>query len=98
MTLLLLLPLLILGLAMDLAAFLLFGADKRRAARGRRRIPERVLLASALLGGSLGALAGMQIFRHKTRHRRFSLGLPLIFLLQTAFLLYLAFQGGFFHG
>lgn len=67
---------------MDLAAFVLFGIDKRRARKHRWRIPERRLFAVALAGGSLGALAGMYVFRHKTRHRLFSWGVPLLFLAQ----------------
>ena len=63
--------------------------DKRRAKKKRWRIPEVTLLASALLGGSIGALAGMYLFRHKTRHLKFKLGLPLIlvFHITIAFLL-----------
>lgn len=94
----LLLPLSVLWLAVNLAAFLLFGADKRRAKRTGRRIPEKTLFAAALMGGSVGAILGMRVFHHKTFHRRFTVGLPLILLLQTALILYLAYQGGFFHG
>lgn len=60
------------------AAFLLMRADKEKARRGDWRIPERTLLGCAVLGGSLGAIAGMRLFRHKTRHAKFYLGLPLI--------------------
>lgn len=68
----------------NLAAFCMFGIDKRRARKRRWRIPERRLLSIALLGGSLGALAGMYVFRHKTRHKVFSIGIPLLFVLQAA--------------
>ena len=71
------------------AAFLLYGADKRRARQGRRRIRERTLLLAALLGGSVGALAGMYHFRHKTRHWQFRLGLPAILLCQLALAVWL---------
>lgn len=67
----------------NLAAFVLFGIDKRRAKRHRWRIPERQLFMAALAGGSLGALAGMYGFRHKTRHRLFAWGVPLLFVLQA---------------
>lgn len=67
----------------DLAAFILFGIDKRRARKHRWRIPEKRLFALALAGGSLGALAGMYVFHHKTRHKLFSWGLPLLFLAQV---------------
>lgn len=57
-------------------------ADKRKAQKNRWRIPERTLLAVAILGGSLGTIAGMHLFRHKTKHLKFSLGLPVILALQ----------------
>ena len=62
----------------NLAAFLLMGIDKFRARRELWRIPEKVLFGSALLGGSVGAIAGMFFFRHKTRHLSFRLGLLLL--------------------
>ena len=68
-------------IAMNLLAFSLMGADKSRARRGDWRIPEKTLFLSALLGGSLGANLGMQIFRHKTKKRAFVLGFPGILLL-----------------
>ena len=67
---------------MNLIAFALYGIDKRRAKQGAWRISEYTLLLVALLGGSLGALLGMRYFRHKTRHRKFRYGIPLILLLQ----------------
>lgn len=70
--------LLIYLLIVNAAAFLLMLTDKRKAIKKAWRIPEATLLAVAAMGGSLGALLGMHIFRHKTRHLRFSIGLPLI--------------------
>ena len=70
--------------AINLAAFLTFGADKRRAKRNAWRVPERTLFLLALLGGSLGAILGMRAFRHKTRHWYFRYGLPAILLAQLA--------------
>ena len=64
------------------AAFALMLADKHRARKKKWRIPEFTLMASALLGGSLGALAGMYTTRHKTRHPKFTIGIPLILALQ----------------
>lgn len=64
------------------AAFLLMLADKQKASRGAWRIPEATLIGFALLGGSLGAIAGMHLFRHKTRHKKFSIGLPVILAVQ----------------
>ena len=74
---------------MNLIAFALYGIDKRRAKQGAWRISEYTLLLAALLGGSLGALLGMRYFRHKTRHRKFRYGVPLILLLQLGLGLYL---------
>ncbi|MBQ3242881.1 MAG: DUF1294 domain-containing protein [Oscillospiraceae bacterium] len=73
----------------NLAAFLLMGIDKSRARRELWRIPEKVLFGSALLGGSIGAIAGMFFFRHKTRHLSFRLGLPVILLLQIVLYVWL---------
>ena len=71
--------------AVNLAAFALMGIDKRRAKRdGARRIPEKTLFLSALLGGSVGAIAGMRTFRHKTKHWYFVWGMPLILIAQIA--------------
>ena len=65
----------------NVLAFFLMGSDKRKAELGRWRIPERTLFLSAILGGGVGAIAGMQLFRHKTKHRSFTIGMPLILLL-----------------
>ncbi len=64
------------------AAFLLMLVDKLKAKKGAWRIPEATLMGAALLGGSIGAIAGMNLFRHKTRHLKFSIGLPIILALQ----------------
>lgn len=72
-------------LLVNLWAFTLMGIDKRRAKqKGARRIRERTLFLSALLGGGLGALLGMWAFRHKTRHWYFVVGIPLIALAEAA--------------
>lgn len=65
------------------AAFLLCGIDKRRARRGVWRISEKTLLLSAALGGSVGFLLGMRCFRHKTKHPRFTIGVPLMLCAQV---------------
>lgn len=62
----------------NFAAFILMASDKRRAKKNRGRIPEAALMFFALIGGCLGALLGMLAFRHKTRHPKFYIGLPLI--------------------
>jgi uncharacterized membrane protein YsdA (DUF1294 family) len=78
----------------NLAAFALMGVDKRRAKRGAWRIPERTLFLPAILGGSPGAILGMQMFRHKTRHRQFMIGMPLILLVQLVIVGLLIWKGG----
>ena len=75
-------------LLVNLAAFVLMGLDKRRARRERWRIPEKTLFLPAVLGGSVGAIAGMYLFRHKTRHWYFRLGLPALLLLQVGLALF----------
>lgn len=82
-------PILIYLAAINLIAFLMMGADKLKAVKGRWRISERALFVSALLGGSLGAIVGMRVFRHKTLHRKFTIGMPLILIAQLALIFYL---------
>lgn len=60
------------------AAFLLMLSDKRKAQKRKWRIPEATLMGTAALGGSIGAMMGMHLFRHKTKHIKFTLGIPLI--------------------
>ena len=69
---------------MNLIGFGLMGVDKQRARRRDWRIPEKVLFGAALLGGSVGAWAGMYLFHHKTRHWYFVVGMPLILAAQLA--------------
>lgn len=70
-------------LIMNALGFGIMLADKRRAIEGRYRIPERTLLAVAVLGGSIGCIFGMYCLRHKTRKPKFRKGLPLIFFMQV---------------
>ncbi len=64
-------------------SFALFGIDKAKAKRRAWRIPERTLILSAVLGGSVGAMIGICTFHHKTRHRKFTIGVPVIFIIQV---------------
>ena len=71
-------------LGINVLAFALMGADKRRARRKEWRISEKALFLSALLGGSVGAILGMRAFHHKTRHWYFKFGMPVILIAQLA--------------
>lgn len=68
----------------NLLTFIVYGADKRRARKGKWRVPEKTLFLLPLLGGSIGALLGMRVFRHKTKHWYFAWGIPAILLAQIA--------------
>lgn len=70
-------------LFMNILGFSLMGADKQKARRHRWRIPEKTLFLTSLLGGSVGTLAGMYFFHHKTRHWYFVAGMPAILILQA---------------
>ena len=69
-------------LIINAAGLLLMLTDKWKARKNRRRIPEATLMTVAALGGSTGVLLGMYLFRHKTLHPKFTLGIPLILALQ----------------
>ena len=71
-------------LAINVVAFFAFGIDKYKAQHNKWRIPESTLLTMAVLGGSIGALAGMKVWRHKTLHNKFRIGIPVIIALQIA--------------
>ena len=77
---------------MNLAGFLSMLIDKRKARKNDWRIRERTLFLLAILGGSIGSLAGMYVFRHKTRHWYFVFGMPVILTLQVALALFLLIQ------
>jgi uncharacterized membrane protein YsdA (DUF1294 family) len=68
-------------LLMSVALFVLMGVDKKRAARNEWRIKERTLFFIALIGGALGGIVGMRVFRHKTKHALFAVGMPLLLML-----------------
>ena len=80
-------------LIVNAVAFLLMLVDKQKARRKLWRIPEATLLMSAVIGGSIGALAGMYTFRHKTKHLKFTLGVPAILIAQIV-LVFLILQYG----
>ena len=76
-------------LIINALAFLLMYVDKRKAQKNLWRIPEKALLGAALIGGSLGAMAGMQIFRHKTQHLKFVIGIPTMLTVHILLLIWL---------
>lgn len=69
-------------LIVNALGFILMLADKQKARRGKWRIPEATLMSVAAVGGSIGSLIGMYTVRHKTRHIKFTLGIPALLLLQ----------------
>jgi uncharacterized membrane protein YsdA (DUF1294 family) len=71
-------------LIVNAVAFLLMLVDKQSARKKLWRIPESTLLLTAAIGGSIGSLAGMYKFRHKTKHLKFTLGIPAILITQIA--------------
>lgn len=73
--------------AINLIGFALMGIDKYKAKKRGFRIPEATLFIVAIIGGSIGSLAGMYTFRHKTRHRSFVYGMPFILFLQIALII-----------
>ena len=73
-------------IGINILTFLIYGVDKWKAQRDRWRIPEDTLIWLAVAGGSVGALLGMNLFRHKAKHRKFFLGIPAILLVQLGLL------------
>ena len=76
-------------LAVNTTSFLLYGIDKYKAKNGRWRISEATLLMMAVIGGSIGAWVGMRLWHHKTMHKKFKYGIPIIIILQVVLAVYL---------
>ena len=74
-------------IGINVLTFLFYGIDKWKARKKKWRIPENTLILLAAVGGSIGALLGMYVFRHKTKHRKFTLGIPAILIVQVVLLL-----------
>jgi uncharacterized membrane protein YsdA (DUF1294 family) len=79
-------------LILNFVTMLVYGIDKFKAKKGKWRIPESTLLLLAVLGGSIGAWLGMRVWRHKTQHKKFKYGIPVIFILQVALCFYLLYR------
>ena len=76
-------------LAVNIATFFLYGIDKYKAKKSKWRISEATLLMMAVIGGSIGAWAGMRLWHHKTMHKKFKYGIPIIIILQVTIAVYL---------
>lgn len=81
-------------LAINVITFFLFGLDKLKARKNWWRIPEATLLFLAIAGGSIGGWLGMKVFHHKTLHKKFAYGLPLIIVLQICTAIWLWIKSG----
>ena len=76
-------------LAINALSFILFGLDKNKAKKGKWRISEATLLMIAVIGGSIGAWVGMRLWHHKTMHKKFKYGIPIIIILQVSLVFFL---------
>ena len=77
-------------IVINILTFAVYGIDKWKAKQGSWRISEATLLMLAVIGGTIGALLGMQVWRHKTMHKKFKYGLPLILLAQIALIYFIS--------
>ena len=76
-------------LIVNVLAFIIYGFDKYQARKAGRRIPEATLLIWAGIGGSIGAWMGMKLWHHKTLHKKFKYGIPILLTMQVAFVVYM---------
>ena len=76
-------------IAINVITFLIYGIDKFKAKKGKWRIPESSLLLLAIIGGSIGAWFGIKVWHHKTLHKKFKYGIPLIVIAQIAIVVYI---------
>ena len=75
--------------AINIVSFFLYGIDKYKAKKNKWRISETTLLTMAAIGGSIGAWGGMRLWHHKTMHKKFKYGIPIIIIIQVALAVYL---------
>ena len=75
--------------AINIVSFFLYGIDKYKAKKNKWRISEATLLMIAVIGGSIGAWAGMRLWHHKTMHKKFKYGIPVIIIMQVCLVVYL---------
>ena len=76
----------------NVVTFFMYGVDTWKAKRSKWRIPEATLLLMAVLGGSIGAWLGMRVWRHKTQHKKFRYGVPIIIIVQLALISYFLYE------
>ena len=76
-------------LGINVIVFIIYGIDKLKAKKGKWRIPENTLLLLAIIGGSIGAWLGIKVWHHKTLHKKFKYGIPLIVIAQIAIVVYI---------
>ena len=79
-------------LMINLIGFFMMWSDKRKAKKGKWRIPEQTLFVVTALGGGIGTIAGMYTFRHKTQKIKFTIGLPALVILEIILVIYLKFM------
>ena len=76
-------------LAINIVSLFLYGIDKYKAKKNKWRISEATLLMMAVIGGSIGAWVGMRLWHHKTMHKKFKYGIPIIIIMQVSLVVYL---------
>ena len=79
-------------LIINILGFLIMGIDKHKAKMGNRRIPENSLFMFTILGGGVGTIIGMYVFHHKTKKLKFTIGMPLILILEILIFIYLKYM------
>jgi uncharacterized membrane protein YsdA (DUF1294 family) len=76
-------------IAINIASFILMGIDKRKAKKKLWRVPEKTLFLTVIVGGAMGGVAGMYVFKHKTKYWYFKYGYPIILIMQVLVLIFI---------
>jgi uncharacterized membrane protein YsdA (DUF1294 family) len=76
-------------IVINIAAFIIMGIDKNKARRNKRRISEKSIFTAAIIGGALGVYLGMRFFHHKTKHLKFTLGIPVVVIINMVMFAYI---------
>jgi len=80
--------------AINVITFIVYGIDKLKAKKGKWRTPESTLLLLAIVGGSIGSWCGVKVWHHKTMHKKFRYGIPLIMVIQIGLSIYVITKAG----